>query len=101
MPMHQQPIDLDLGLRRDLRWCSFRRRIVMLAASLACIEFFGLPALRIAGVEGRGQVRYLSIQGAYAVPADRPRPLIVMEKLPRSLLEYAGDALDAARTGRT
>lgn len=92
-----QPRDLDLGLRRSMRWRRVRRWIVMASIVVAFLEFMGLPHLRLSvpGSHSRGMPPYWSVTGMRHVSVPH-EPLIVLLPLERPLLESVSEAAAGA-----
>lgn len=89
--------EVDFGMSRELRWRRFRRRLAAVALAVGVVQFVGAPAVRISAATGRGEASYVSFEGAVSLPNAEAEPLIVMVPLKRSVIDRAGDVLEALR----
>jgi len=96
-------IGFDAGIRHASRRRSLRRALISLALLLAFVQFLGTPYLRTSYTEPdrRGVIldaSYLGVTGSRTLRAGDVAttcPLIVLLPLDRSLVSYAGDAIDS------
>ena len=89
--------EVDFGMSRELRWRRFRRRVAAIALLVGVLQVIGAPAVRISTATGRGEANYLSFEGAISFPNAEVEPLFVMVPLKRSVIERAGDVIEALR----
>lgn len=87
--------EVDFGMSRELRWRKLRRRIVAIVLVVSVLECLGAPAVRVETATGRGDASYLGVEGGFSLPDAGAEPLIVMVPLKRSVIDRAGDVLDA------
>ena len=95
-------IGFDAGIGHASRRRSLRRAVILLALLLAFVQFVGTPHLRMSYIEPdhRGVIMeagYWGVTGPCTLRAgdvSTTCPLIVLLPLDRSLVSYAGQAID-------
>lgn len=81
-------VDFDLGLRRNMRWRTARRWILMAVLVGGFLELQGIPHVRLGGE--RHGYSYWSVTGeSQARMHSRVAPLIAVLPLERPLIEHA------------